>query len=186
MGALLVLVAALAGAGDVSNSDEPIIRVGDTITEPRKLKHKPPQYPDDARQAGLGGPVVLECTIDPSGRVISAKTKAGPPPLAAAAIPAVLKWRYTPTLLNGKPVPVIMTVTVHFRHDGGVHMSELRESLRHHDEYIREAAANTLGRLGPQAMAAIPYLMSASNDESERVRAAASAALDRVRGKASR
>ena len=31
-----------------------------------------------------------------------------------AAIAGVRQWKYTPTLLNGVPVPVIMTVTVNF------------------------------------------------------------------------
>jgi protein TonB len=35
--------------------------------------------------------------------------------LDVAAIDAVRQWEYTPTLLNGTPVPVIMTVTVTFR-----------------------------------------------------------------------
>ena len=35
--------------------------------------------------------------------------------LAAEALRSVVQWRYTPTLLNGVPVPVIMTVTVNFR-----------------------------------------------------------------------
>lgn len=36
------------------------------------------------------------------------------PLLDDAAIPAVRQWRYTPTLLNDVPVPVVMTVTVNF------------------------------------------------------------------------
>ena len=39
----------------------------------------------------------------------------GIPLLDASAIEAVKQWVYTPTLLNGVPVPVIMTVTVNFR-----------------------------------------------------------------------
>jgi periplasmic protein TonB len=35
--------------------------------------------------------------------------------LAAAAVEAVRQWEYTPTLLEGVPVPVVMTVTVNFR-----------------------------------------------------------------------
>jgi protein TonB len=31
-----------------------------------------------------------------------------------AAIEAVRQWRFTPTLLNGEPIPVVMTVTVTF------------------------------------------------------------------------
>ena len=36
------------------------------------------------------------------------------PLLDQAAVDAVKQWTYTPTLLNGVPVPVIMTVTVNF------------------------------------------------------------------------
>ena len=36
------------------------------------------------------------------------------PLLDQAATDAVRQWEYTPTLLNGVPVPVIMTVTVTF------------------------------------------------------------------------
>jgi periplasmic protein TonB len=38
-----------------------------------------------------------------------------PPMLDAAALAAVRQWEYTPTLLNGIAVPVIMTVTVMFQ-----------------------------------------------------------------------
>ena len=36
------------------------------------------------------------------------------PLLDQAALDAVRQWEYSPTLLNGVPVPVIMTVTVNF------------------------------------------------------------------------
>jgi protein TonB len=35
--------------------------------------------------------------------------------LEQSAQEAVRQWAYTPTLLNGVPVPVIMTVTVNFK-----------------------------------------------------------------------
>ena len=38
----------------------------------------------------------------------------GFPLLNDAAVDAVRQWVYTPTLLNGVPVPVVMTVTVIF------------------------------------------------------------------------
>jgi protein TonB len=37
------------------------------------------------------------------------------PLLDQAAIDAVRQWEFEPTLLNGNPVPVILTVTVQFR-----------------------------------------------------------------------
>jgi periplasmic protein TonB len=36
------------------------------------------------------------------------------PLLDQAALDAVYQWEYTPTLLNGRPVPVLMTTTVQF------------------------------------------------------------------------
>ncbi len=91
------------------------VRVGGQIKEPKKLKNVPPTYPDIAKQARVQGVVILECTISPQGKVTDVKVLRGIPLLDAAAIEAVKQWVYSPTLLNGVPVPVIMTVTVNFR-----------------------------------------------------------------------
>jgi protein TonB len=91
------------------------VRVGGQIKEPKKLKNINPVYPDIAKQARVQGVVILECTISPQGKVTDVKVLRGIPLLDAAAIEAVKQWVYSPTLLNGVPVPVIMTVTVNFR-----------------------------------------------------------------------
>jgi periplasmic protein TonB len=91
------------------------IRVGGQIKEPKKLKHVAPTYPAIATQARVQGVVILECTISPQGKVTDVKVLRGIPLLDQAAIDAVRQWVYTPTLLNGVPVPVIMTVTVNFK-----------------------------------------------------------------------
>ena len=91
------------------------VRVGGQIKEPKKLKHVAPVYPAIATQARVQGVVILECTISPQGKVTDVKVLRGIPLLDQAATEAVRQWVYTPTLLNGVPVPVIMTVTVNFR-----------------------------------------------------------------------
>src|SRR6185369_15513778 len=91
------------------------VRVGGQIKEPKKLKNVNPTYPDIAKQARVQGVVILECTISPQGKVTDVKVLRGIPLLDSAAIEAVKQWVYSPTLLNGVPVPVIMTVTVNFR-----------------------------------------------------------------------
>jgi protein TonB len=91
------------------------VRVGGQIKEPKKLKHVNPEYPDIAKQARVQGVVILECTISPQGKVTNVTVLRGIPLLDAAAVEAVKQWVYTPTLLNGVPVPVIMTVTVNFK-----------------------------------------------------------------------
>jgi TonB family protein len=91
------------------------VRVGGTIAEPRKLKNVSPFYSAIAKQARVQGVVILECTIGVDGRVTDVKVLRSIPLLDDAAVEAVRQWVYTPTLLNGVPVPVIMTVTVNFK-----------------------------------------------------------------------
>jgi protein TonB len=86
------------------------------IREPKKIKDVHPIYPDSAKQARLQGLVILECLIGPDGKVRFARILRGTAPvLDAAALQAVRQWEYTPTLLDGRPMPVFMTVTVNFR-----------------------------------------------------------------------
>jgi periplasmic protein TonB len=47
--------------------------------------------------------------------VTDVKVLRGLPLLDRAAIEAVRQWVHTPALLNGAPVPVMMTVTVNFK-----------------------------------------------------------------------
>jgi protein TonB len=89
-------------------------RPGGVIREPRKLVDVAPLYPDIARAARVEGLVILEATIDERGFVIDARVLRSVPLLDAAALAALKQWRYTPTLLNGTPVRVLMTVTFRF------------------------------------------------------------------------
>lgn len=95
------------------------VRVGGEVREPRKIVDVPPAYPELAIMARIEGVVVIEATIDERGRVRDAKVLRGVPTLDEAALEAVRKWAYTPTLLDGVPTPVIMTVTVRFRLQSG-------------------------------------------------------------------
>jgi protein TonB len=91
------------------------VRVGGEIEEPKKVKNVSPVYPEAAKRARSQGVVILECNISPEGRVTDVKVLRGVPLLDQAAIDAVRQWVYTPTLLNGTPVAVVMTVTVNFK-----------------------------------------------------------------------
>jgi periplasmic protein TonB len=90
------------------------VRVGGQIHEPKKLKAVPPVYPEAAVVSRIDGVVILECLISPQGRVTEVKVLRGVPLLEEAAVDAVRQWVYTPTLMDGVPVPIIMTVTVRF------------------------------------------------------------------------
>jgi protein TonB len=58
--------------------------------------------------------VIIEATIDEHGDVIRAQVLRSIPLLDGAALGAVRQWRFSPTLLNGVAVPIVMTVTVNF------------------------------------------------------------------------
>jgi len=93
------------------------VRVGGKIKAPTKIKHVDPVYPAMAKSARVGGVVIVEATIGPDGKVIDAKVLRSIPLLDQAALDAVQQWEYTPVLLNGVPVPVVITVTINFKQE---------------------------------------------------------------------
>ena len=90
------------------------LRVGQGVREPKRIAGAPPEYPALARSARVQGTVILEAVINEDGAIERMKVLKSIPLLNAAAIAAVKEWRYTPTLLNGVPVSVLMTITVNF------------------------------------------------------------------------
>ena len=90
------------------------VRIGGVIREPKKIVDVPPVYPPLAIAARKEGVVIMEAMLDERGNVVRVKVLRSEPLLDAAAVSAVERWRYTPTLLNNQPVPVLMTVTVRF------------------------------------------------------------------------
>jgi periplasmic protein TonB len=92
----------------------PPIRWHSRIEAPKKIADVTPAYPHLARSTGIGGVVVLEAVIDAEGNVTGVQVIRSVPLLDQAAIDAVRQWRYSPALLNGKAVPVIVTITVRF------------------------------------------------------------------------
>jgi len=100
----------------VSNPGEPdatgVYRIGDSLPAPKRSDL--PQYPVDAVAAGIQGAVLTEIVIDGAGNVTDARIVRSIPMLDEAALKAVQNWHFTPTVVNGQPVPVRMTVTVNF------------------------------------------------------------------------
>ncbi len=73
-------------------------------------------YPDEARRAGIEGPVVLSITVDNEGRVVKAvKVITGPGyGLNEAARDALLRFRFKPAIKNGEAVSTEMKYTYTF------------------------------------------------------------------------
>jgi len=90
------------------------VRLTSGIRTPVKTVDAAPVYPAIARTARVQGVVILEAVLDASGRVDDVHVLRSIPLLDQAAIDAVRQWRYTPTLLNGRAIPIVLTVTVSF------------------------------------------------------------------------
>ena len=91
------------------------VRPGGKILAPSSTKHVVPAYPRLAQMTKVEGDVLIQAVIGPDGRVREARILRSISLLDEAALEAVRAWEYSPTLLNGQPVAVIMTVTVRFR-----------------------------------------------------------------------
>jgi TonB family protein len=90
------------------------IRASGEVMAKMVLRHEPPVYPVEARKAGISGEVTLSILVGADGTVLEVKYLSGPQALAQAAIDAVKKWTYKPTMLNDEPVAVETSVTVNF------------------------------------------------------------------------
>jgi protein TonB len=93
------------------------VRPGGNVKPPDRIVNVRPEYPPMAIAARVSGSVTIEAIIGTDGRVRDARVLRSIALLDDAALKAVRQWRYTPTLLNGVPVAVIMTVTVTFTLD---------------------------------------------------------------------
>lgn len=112
--------ASSAGLGSVverASSEEPEKALEPSLASAEDgLVHRvEPQYPEQARQQGIQGAVVLEVQIGGEGAVQDVKVVSGPPELAQASIDAVKQWRFNPRRVNGNAVPMETRVTLNFR-----------------------------------------------------------------------
>jgi TonB family protein len=89
-----------------------VYRVGGGVAPPKRVEVA--QYPNDAKVAGVQGVVLVEIVVNESGSVADAKVVRSIPLLDDEALRAVRTWRFAPTVVNGQPVPVRMTVAVSF------------------------------------------------------------------------
>ena len=106
--------AATAGPTPPQWTADGALRVGGGVKPPTRIHDVKPVYPQEARDAGIQGVVIIEARIEPDGSVSNTRVLRSVQGLDQAALDAVSQWRFVPTLLNSQAVPVIMTVTVNF------------------------------------------------------------------------
>ncbi len=78
------------------------------------LKRTSVKYPARATAEGIEGPVVLSLLLDEQGQFLKASKVHGHHWLAEAAMKSVRNWTFQPRLVNGKPVPSRLTVSLNF------------------------------------------------------------------------
>ncbi len=90
------------------------IHVGGQVEQAKLIFQPKPEYPPLAKMARIQGVVRLEAVISRDGTIQDLKVLQGHPLLVKAAIEAVARWHYMPTLLNGEPVEVVTEIDVNF------------------------------------------------------------------------
>ncbi|HEV3467811.1 MAG TPA: TonB family protein [Pyrinomonadaceae bacterium] len=98
-----------AAAGDATK-----VPVSGEVLNGRAVRRVAPDYPPAARAQRVSGAVVVDVTVSEEGKVLEAEAVCGHPLLRGAAVDAARAWRFSPTLLDGKPVKVTGTVTINF------------------------------------------------------------------------
>jgi periplasmic protein TonB len=74
-----------------------------------------PEYPAMAKQLHLEGAVQLEAHIGENGTVDDVKPLTGNAVLMKSAMMAVLKWKFTPFMADGKPVKAVADMSFRFK-----------------------------------------------------------------------
>ncbi|HET6960156.1 MAG TPA: energy transducer TonB [Vicinamibacterales bacterium] len=103
-----------AAAAKAEATRRALLRITRQVRPPTKVFDVRPVYPAAAQSSHVTGTVTVEATLAENGTVIDAKVVRSIPLLDQTALDSVRQWMYTPTLLNGVPVRVLVTVTVKF------------------------------------------------------------------------
>jgi TonB family protein len=103
--------------GDKSGAPR-ALDVAGGVQQTKLISQPAPILPPLARRLRIAGTVSLNALIGEDGAVIGLAVDSGNPLLAGAAIDAVKKWTYKPTLLNEKPVRIRTRVDVVFTPSG--------------------------------------------------------------------
>jgi TonB family protein len=90
------------------------IRVSAGVMAGQAIAQVAPQYPEDAKAAGVQGTVVLHAVISKEGDIENLQVVSGPDQLRPSALDAVKQWKYKSYLLNGEPVEVETTINVNY------------------------------------------------------------------------
>jgi protein TonB len=109
------LSSGLGGGNKQPSAPADPLPVGGDVQQAKLISSVPPVYPTLAKNQHVSGNVLVDALIDANGRVTTMKVVSGPTLLHQAAMDALKQWKYRSALLDGKPVPMHLTVTIQFR-----------------------------------------------------------------------
>jgi periplasmic protein TonB len=109
------LNAGLANSNAQPSAPTAPLPIGGDVKQAKLISSVPPVYPSLAKTQHVSGNVQVDALIDATGRVTTMKVVSGPTLLQQAAMDALRQWKYQPATLDGKPVPMHLTVTLQFR-----------------------------------------------------------------------
>jgi TonB family protein len=99
-----------------STAAGPAAQAAARVSEPERIKTVPPRYPDELRQLGVAGRVMLRLLVDESGKVVDVQvTNQADERLGAVAAAAARQWEYTPGRRDGMRVRMWVTEAVDFK-----------------------------------------------------------------------
>jgi TonB family protein len=91
-------------------------RVGGDVSAPRLVFKTEPTYTEEARKAGVETTVVAILTVREDGSPTKIRIARGAGfGLDETAIEAIEAWRFSPGMKEGRPIPIMASVEVHFR-----------------------------------------------------------------------
>jgi TonB family protein len=106
LGGATVLTSAAGAGGETSKKPG---------TLPQVVKRVNPEYPWALRLNGNKGDVVLEFVVDSTGEVRNPTIiQSTHPEFEAPAIEALMKWKFKPAVVDGRPVNTRMRQPIHF------------------------------------------------------------------------
>ena len=112
--AVAAMATVLAGGASAQDAEKRL-RVASDLQQAKLMNNPMPVYPVLAKRGRVEGTVRLTATISKDGSVEKVETVSGHPILEQAALEAVRRWKYRPTVLNGEAVEVITTIDVVFK-----------------------------------------------------------------------
>ena len=100
-------------------ADTPVgraVRTVAAVRTPIVVSRVAPDYPKVDRENGTHGLVRVEVVINEAGAGIHSQILEAPSAsLAEAAVKAVERWRFSPTVVEGQPVKVLFPVAINFQ-----------------------------------------------------------------------